>query len=69
MIRMPIHYILFASAGAAFSALKYIAETALAGVFESIAAPSLVSGCTEHGLEGLSSSFLDNYDTLKFQDN
>lgn len=49
---MPIHYILLASAGAAFSPLRYIAGTALAGVFQSIAAPSLISGCREHGLGG-----------------
>lgn len=40
LIRMPIHYILSASEGAALTALKYIADTKLAEVFQSIAAPS-----------------------------
>lgn len=40
LIRVLVHYLLLASAGAMLSAFKHIAGTILAGVFEYSTAPS-----------------------------
>lgn len=54
LIRVFVHYLLLASAGATLSAFKRIAGTILARVFGCSAAPSfVVSGCREHRLETL----------------